>query len=88
MNKFLLCCAIAVLGSILGFGQAEKKDDPSKAAPGATNEVAILKTTAGEIVLEFWPDVAPNSVVVRRNWSSASSQVLAENPSRHTEKVA
>lgn len=27
-----------------------------------TNEVAVIKTTAGEMVLEFWPDVAPNTV--------------------------
>jgi len=26
------------------------------------NEVAILTTSAGEIVLEFWPDVAPGHV--------------------------
>jgi peptidyl-prolyl cis-trans isomerase B (cyclophilin B) len=30
--------------------------------PAATNEVAILKTSAGEMVLEFWPDVAPKTV--------------------------
>jgi len=26
------------------------------------NEVAVLKTTAGEMVIEFWPDVAPQTV--------------------------
>ena len=26
------------------------------------NEVAVIKTTAGEMVIEFWPDVAPNTV--------------------------
>jgi len=26
------------------------------------SEVAIIKTTAGEIVIEFWPDVAPKTV--------------------------
>ena len=26
------------------------------------NEVAVLKTDAGEIVVEFWPDVAPKTV--------------------------
>jgi len=26
------------------------------------NEIAILKTSAGEMVLEFWPDVAPKTV--------------------------
>jgi peptidyl-prolyl cis-trans isomerase B (cyclophilin B) len=28
----------------------------------ASNEVAIIKTTEGEMVLEFWPDVAPGHV--------------------------
>jgi peptidyl-prolyl cis-trans isomerase B (cyclophilin B) len=26
------------------------------------SEVAVIKTTAGEIVIEFWPDVAPKTV--------------------------
>jgi peptidyl-prolyl cis-trans isomerase B (cyclophilin B) len=34
---------------------------PTPSAP-ATNEVAILKTSVGEMVLEFWPDVAPKTV--------------------------
>src|SRR5436190_20475189 len=28
----------------------------------ADKEVAILKTSQGEMVVEFWPDVAPNTV--------------------------
>ena len=27
-----------------------------------TNEVAVIKTAMGEMVIEFWPDVAPNTV--------------------------
>jgi peptidyl-prolyl cis-trans isomerase B (cyclophilin B) len=27
-----------------------------------TNEVAVIKTSEGEMVAEFWPDVAPNTV--------------------------
>lgn len=27
-----------------------------------TNEVAVMKTTLGEMVIEFWPDVAPKTV--------------------------
>lgn len=27
-----------------------------------SDEVAVIKTTAGEMVLEFWPDVAPKTV--------------------------
>ena len=28
----------------------------------SSNEVAVIKTTEGELVLEFWPDVAPGHV--------------------------
>src|SRR6202166_4512631 len=28
----------------------------------AANEIAVIKTTAGEMVFEFWPDVAPKTV--------------------------
>ncbi len=31
-------------------------------AQAADKEVAVLKTTAGEMVIEFWPDVAPKTV--------------------------
>ncbi|MSU85950.1 MAG: peptidylprolyl isomerase [Pedosphaera sp.] len=27
-----------------------------------TNEVAVIKTVAGDMVIEFWPDVAPKTV--------------------------
>ena len=30
--------------------------------PPANDEVAILSTSQGDIVLEFWPDVAPKTV--------------------------
>src|SRR5579871_2751414 len=31
-------------------------------ARAAEKEVAVLKTSAGEMVIGFWPDVAPNTV--------------------------
>jgi peptidyl-prolyl cis-trans isomerase B (cyclophilin B) len=30
--------------------------------PNAADEVAVIKTSAGEMVVEFWPDVAPKTV--------------------------
>src|SRR2546421_1644991 len=27
-----------------------------------TNEVGVIKTTQGDMVIQFWPDVAPNTV--------------------------
>jgi peptidyl-prolyl cis-trans isomerase B (cyclophilin B) len=37
------------------------KQEPSAAA-AATPEAAVIKTSAGEMVVEFWPDVAPKTV--------------------------
>jgi peptidyl-prolyl cis-trans isomerase B (cyclophilin B) len=36
-----------------------KKDEPKKVD---SKEVAVIKTSAGEMVVEFWPDVAPKTV--------------------------
>src|SRR3954462_3171860 len=42
---------------------AEKpKDQPKESKQVNTNEVAVIKTTSGDMVVEFWPDVAPNTV--------------------------
>jgi peptidyl-prolyl cis-trans isomerase B (cyclophilin B) len=44
----------------------EQSNQPQSATTPAvnanTNEVAVIKTTAGEMVVEFWPDVAPKTV--------------------------
>src|SRR5204863_622641 len=45
--------------------EAEKKDEKKEAVPPAKTdgkEVAVIKTTAGEMVVEFWPEVAPKTV--------------------------
>lgn len=39
-----------------------KTETPSKDKTVNTNEVAVIKTSEGEMVLEFWPDVAPGHV--------------------------
>jgi peptidyl-prolyl cis-trans isomerase B (cyclophilin B) len=53
MKKLLLSClTILTLGTF-----ALHADDKSN-----TNEVAVIKTSEGEIVMGFWPDVAPNTV--------------------------
>ena len=69
MNKLLLTGLFAaVLGCSVACGQADKKDDkktePSKEEKKvvSTNEVAVIKTTEGDMVVEFWPDVAPKTV--------------------------
>lgn len=41
--------------------QAPTKQE-TKAASANTNDVAVIKTSAGEMVVEFWSDVAPKTV--------------------------
>lgn len=55
------------LGLTAGYGQNEKKEiktEPPKQEQKtvSTNEVAVIKTSAGEMTVEFWPDVAPKTV--------------------------
>jgi len=42
--------------------KASTKPEAPKTVSKNTNEVAVIKTTAGEMVLEFWPEVAPLTV--------------------------
>lgn len=42
-------------------GKNETKGE-NKKVNNDTNEVAVIKTTEGEMVVEFWPDVAPETV--------------------------
>jgi peptidyl-prolyl cis-trans isomerase B (cyclophilin B) len=42
--------------------RAEEKSEGKPAPAVSTNEVAIIKTSKGEIVVEFWSDVAPKTV--------------------------
>jgi peptidyl-prolyl cis-trans isomerase B (cyclophilin B) len=42
---------------------APKKEEAKKDAPPAgANEVAIIQTSEGDMVLQFWPEVAPKTV--------------------------
>src|SRR2546421_10098554 len=54
--KSILINLLAVALAIASVNAEEKK--PMNSA----NEVAVIKTSEGEMVAEFWPDVAPNTV--------------------------
>jgi peptidyl-prolyl cis-trans isomerase B (cyclophilin B) len=57
-------CAMLVAGAV-ALAQSESKPvktDDTKPAATAEKEVAVIKTTEGEMVLEFWPEVAPKTV--------------------------
>jgi peptidyl-prolyl cis-trans isomerase B (cyclophilin B) len=63
-----ICALGLVLGLSTGFAadaaKGEKGSDTGekKATPKSNDEVAVMKTSAGEMVIEFWPDVAPKTV--------------------------
>ncbi len=76
MRAITSFCVLSVaLGLAIGRAEEPKKetkDEPKKeeGKPQAkeenktvnNNEVAVIKTTEGEMVVEFWPDVAPKTV--------------------------
>ncbi|MBI5775089.1 MAG: peptidylprolyl isomerase [Verrucomicrobia bacterium] len=60
MKVNILTCLVALS---LGVAPALSQDKKEEKKPvSTTNEVAVIKTTEGTIVLEFWPDVAPGHV--------------------------
>src|SRR5579863_6267432 len=50
----------SVFGLALCLANVAGADEPKKDSPA--KEVAVIKTSAGEMVIEFWPDVAPKTV--------------------------
>jgi peptidyl-prolyl cis-trans isomerase B (cyclophilin B) len=60
MKRMLLCCMLG-LAFVAGPVRSEEKKDEKKDA-AESKEVAVFKTSEGEMVAEFWPDVAPNTV--------------------------
>ncbi|MGA2656828.1 MAG: peptidylprolyl isomerase [Verrucomicrobiota bacterium] len=62
-----ILATICAFNLALGFafaqtGEPKKEETKKDAAPALTNEVAVIKTSAGDMVIEFWPDVAPKTV--------------------------
>ncbi len=57
MKLFGCLLLVCLLGLANVHGQ-----DSAQAKKSNQNEVAVLKTSDGEIVIEFWPEVAPRTV--------------------------
>ena len=51
--------AVAILASAV-FAADEKKQE--KSPPKSSNDVAVIKTSEGDMVVQFWTDAAPNTV--------------------------
>jgi peptidyl-prolyl cis-trans isomerase B (cyclophilin B) len=47
---------------LLGTGQVFSAEEKKEAPMNASNEVAVIKTSEGEMVAEFWNDAAPNTI--------------------------
>jgi peptidyl-prolyl cis-trans isomerase B (cyclophilin B) len=69
MKHSLFACAVAISLGLVTSGSAQdnkagtnNKDTKKETKAVSTNEVAVMKTSAGEMVIEFWPDVAPKTV--------------------------
>ncbi len=65
MKKMLFASMLALLcGAALVRAEEPKKDATKKEEPAKAEvkEVAVIKTSEGTMVLEFWPEVAPNHV--------------------------
>src|SRR5437660_7745696 len=55
-----LSILLAVLLSSAMLGGEEKKEE--KTPMNSSNEVAVIKTNEGEMVVQFWTDAAPNTI--------------------------
>jgi peptidyl-prolyl cis-trans isomerase B (cyclophilin B) len=59
MKMIAVVACLTVAFGLTALAQADKKDDAAKAD---VKEVAVIKTSEGEMVVEFWTDVAPKTV--------------------------
>jgi peptidyl-prolyl cis-trans isomerase B (cyclophilin B) len=63
-NLYLTIGLSLVLGLATGSNNAFSAEQAANAtnATASAKEVAVIKTSQGEMVIEFWPDVAPKTV--------------------------
>ena len=78
MTKMFLTCALGLAVTMLAQAADDTKKDETKTVN--TNEVAVIKTTEGEMVVEFWPDVAPKTV---ENFKKLASQGFYDGTAFH-----
>ena len=58
--RMKLSIVLAVLLTSAAFAADEKKEE--KSPMNSSNEVAVIKTSEGDMVVQFWTDAAPNTV--------------------------
>src|SRR5467141_1080861 len=57
MKLTLLCCALCLIASV-----REVRSEEEKKPMNTSNEIAIIKTSEGDMVIEFWTDAAPKTI--------------------------
>jgi peptidyl-prolyl cis-trans isomerase B (cyclophilin B) len=63
MKLTLLCCVLGLAFVAAPARSEDKKEEKKETAiMSEPKEVAVIKTSEGEMVAEFWPDVAPKTV--------------------------
>jgi peptidyl-prolyl cis-trans isomerase B (cyclophilin B) len=61
-TKLFLLLAPALLLSAANLYSQEQTNEKKETSTKMNKEVAVIKTSEGKMVLELWPDVAPNHV--------------------------
>src|SRR5205814_1648916 len=63
-NHFTACMKLLILSLVIlssaVFAADEKKEE--KSPMNSSNEAAVIKTSEGDMVVQFWIDAAPNTV--------------------------
>jgi peptidyl-prolyl cis-trans isomerase B (cyclophilin B) len=62
MKLTLFCCLLGLSLGVANVRSQEKTPEGKTSMDKNKSEVAVLKTSAGEMVVEFWPEVAPKTV--------------------------
>ena len=57
--KLLIGLAVALLSTAVFAAEGDK---PETTPMNSSNEVAVIKTSEGEMVMQFWTDAAPNTI--------------------------
>src|SRR5437588_8804220 len=57
--KYLFCCLIAL---VLGATAVAEEKKGEKNSMNSSNEVAVIKTSEGDMVVQFWTDAAPKTI--------------------------
>lgn len=58
MKLTLLCCVLCLAVTV----RVIRSEDETKPMNPSANEVALIKTSEGDMVIQFWKDAAPNTI--------------------------